>query len=195
MRLLRTMLVTTCGLGFLRPAPGTWGSMPPCAMVAILLALGASPTTINAALLAVLILFTLACLLLGAWAETEFGTKDASFIVADETAGQCLPLLFLPASAFQAASVGGVSGGGDFPGGGFTSGGDAGSVGGLTLRALAVLATAFVLFRIMDIVKPPPARGLQRLRGGLGVLIDDLIAGLYAAILTQLAARFLLPLF
>ena len=37
-------------------------------------------------------------------------------------------------------------------------------------------ATAFLAFRLFDIVKPPPARGLQRLQGGLGILVDDLIA-------------------
>jgi phosphatidylglycerophosphatase A len=39
---------------------------------------------------------------------------------------------------------------------------------------------AFFLFRVFDIIKPPPARRLQSLRGGLGIVIDDLIAGLYA---------------
>lgn len=39
---------------------------------------------------------------------------------------------------------------------------------------------AFVLFRLFDIIKPPPARRLQTLRGGLGIVVDDLIAGLYA---------------
>ena len=39
---------------------------------------------------------------------------------------------------------------------------------------------AFLLFRVMDIVKPPPARGLQALHGGIGIVIDDVIAALYA---------------
>lgn len=39
------------------------------------------------------------------------------------------------------------------------------------------LFIAFILFRILDILKPPPARGLQRLRGGLGVMLDDIVAG------------------
>lgn len=38
---------------------------------------------------------------------------------------------------------------------------------------------AFVLFRIFDIIKPFPARNLERLKGGLGIMIDDYIAGLY----------------
>lgn len=50
-------------------------------------------------------------------------------------------------------------------------------------RTVPVLVAAFVLFRLFDVVKPPPARGSQRLVGGVGVVIDDLIAGLYACLL------------
>ncbi len=59
-------------------------------------------------------------------------------------------------------------------------------VAGMTLSVVlfpltpAVLLGGFVLFRIFDVVKPPPAHGSQRLGGGVGVMIDDLIAGLYA---------------
>ncbi|MBI1845367.1 MAG: phosphatidylglycerophosphatase A [Candidatus Rokubacteria bacterium] len=59
-------------------------------------------------------------------------------------------------------------------------------VAGMTLSVLAlprtpaVLLTAFVLFRLFDVVKPFPARASQRLGGGVGVMIDDLIAGAYA---------------
>jgi phosphatidylglycerophosphatase A len=38
----------------------------------------------------------------------------------------------------------------------------------------------FVLFRAFDIVKPPPARRLERLHGGWGIMADDLAAGVYA---------------
>ena len=38
----------------------------------------------------------------------------------------------------------------------------------------------FVLFRVMDIVKPPPARQAEGLPGGWGIVVDDLIAGAYA---------------
>jgi phosphatidylglycerophosphatase A len=47
-------------------------------------------------------------------------------------------------------------------------------------RTLPVLATAFLLFRLFDIWKPYPARQIQELHGGLGVMLDDLIAGAYA---------------
>jgi phosphatidylglycerophosphatase A len=45
--------------------------------------------------------------------------------------------------------------------------------------ALHLLA-AFLLFRIFDVIKPPPAYQLQSLPGGMGVLMDDVAAGLYA---------------
>jgi phosphatidylglycerophosphatase A len=61
-------------------------------------------------------------------------------------------------------------------------------VAGMTLSVLAlpltisVLALAFVLFRVFDIVKPAPARQAQALPGGTGVMVDDLVAGLYALV-------------
>ena len=44
------------------------------------------------------------------------------------------------------------------------------------------IIVAFVLFRFFDIVKPYPARRLEDIKGGLGVMADDLIAGVYAGI-------------
>ena len=43
--------------------------------------------------------------------------------------------------------------------------------------------SAFVLFRALDIWKPPPARQLERLPGGYGIVADDVMAGIYAALL------------
>jgi phosphatidylglycerophosphatase A len=51
----------------------------------------------------------------------------------------------------------------------------------------AVLASAFVLFRVFDIVKPAPARQSQALPGGLGIMVDDLIAGAYVILVLILA--------
>lgn len=51
----------------------------------------------------------------------------------------------------------------------------------------AVLLAGFLLFRVFDVVKPYPANALQRLRGGVGVMIDDLVAGLYALALLLVA--------
>lgn len=46
-------------------------------------------------------------------------------------------------------------------------------------RSLGLLLAAFLLFRFFDIVKPFPIRQSQKLAGGLGVMLDDLIAGMY----------------
>jgi phosphatidylglycerophosphatase A len=64
-------------------------------------------------------------------------------------------------------------------------------VAGMTLSVLAlplpltwpVLLVAFVFFRIFDVVKPFPANRAQALSGGLGVMIDDLIAALYTLLI------------
>lgn len=49
------------------------------------------------------------------------------------------------------------------------------------------LVSGFVVFRILDIVKPPPARQVDRgLNGGLGIVMDDVIAGLMTNILLHL---------
>ena len=50
------------------------------------------------------------------------------------------------------------------------------------LRCLAVVA-AFVLFRAFDIAKPLGIRKMESLRGGVGVMMDDILAGVYSFIL------------
>lgn len=66
----------------------------------------------------------------------------------------------------------------------------------ITLTPLALLpsisitgvAIGFLLFRLFDIFKPYPIRKLERLHGGLGVMADDALAGLYAAVVLWLVA-------
>jgi phosphatidylglycerophosphatase A len=48
-------------------------------------------------------------------------------------------------------------------------------------------AAGFVLFRIMDVVKPYPARSLEDLPGGWGIMSDDLMAGIYANLVLRIA--------
>jgi phosphatidylglycerophosphatase A len=55
-------------------------------------------------------------------------------------------------------------------------------------RTIPVLVTAFLLFRLFDVWKPFPARESQALTGGMGVMVDDLIAGTYTLVLV-LGAR------
>ena len=51
---------------------------------------------------------------------------------------------------------------------------------------LGYFAAAFFLFRIFDIIKPPPARSAERLKGGWGVTMDDVVAGVYANLVLHL---------
>lgn len=164
------LMVTSGGLGLLRPAPGTWGSLPPCALAFVLILAGIAPTghglgasiIYHAALVLVLIVFSLACVLFGDCAEITFGKKDPGSVVADETAGQCFSLMFLPLASIATP-----------------------------VRAAITIAMAFLAFRILDILKPWPARGLQKHRAGWGILLDDLASGIQAAVVVQVLTRLL----
>jgi phosphatidylglycerophosphatase A len=48
----------------------------------------------------------------------------------------------------------------------------------------------FILFRVFDIVKPPPVRQLERLPEGAGIVIDDVAAGLYGLVVMQFLLHF-----
>jgi phosphatidylglycerophosphatase A len=52
------------------------------------------------------------------------------------------------------------------------------------------LLLGFILFRLFDIWKPFPARQLENLPGGWGIMADDWMAGIYAALLLQVALHF-----
>lgn len=49
-----------------------------------------------------------------------------------------------------------------------------------------VILSGFVLHRIFDITKPPPIRQLQNLKGGVGIVIDDFLAALFALAVNHL---------
>jgi len=52
------------------------------------------------------------------------------------------------------------------------------------------LIAAFILFRAFDILKPPPARQLEKMHGGLGIMMDDIAAGLYSLAVLQIALHY-----
>jgi phosphatidylglycerophosphatase A len=56
----------------------------------------------------------------------------------------------------------------------------------LNRSSASSLILAFVLFRFFDIVKPFPARRAEKLPGGLGIVLDDIVAGLYALLVLSL---------
>lgn len=58
---------------------------------------------------------------------------------------------------------------------------------------LWILLSSFLVCRFMDILKPFPAYRLQSLPRGLGIVMDDAIASLYALAINWLAVRYLLP--
>jgi phosphatidylglycerophosphatase A len=53
----------------------------------------------------------------------------------------------------------------------------------------AAILIGFVAFRAMDILKPQPARYLERYPHGWGIMLDDVVAGIYANLLTQIVLR------
>jgi len=53
--------------------------------------------------------------------------------------------------------------------------------------SLFAMAFGFAVFRFFDIVKPPPVRRFERIRGGDGILLDDVVAGLYGLGVMSLA--------
>lgn len=55
--------------------------------------------------------------------------------------------------------------------------------------SLMIAIYAFVLFRVFDVAKPPPINRLQDLPHGLGVISDDVLAGIYANIILQILLR------
>lgn len=60
---------------------------------------------------------------------------------------------------------------------------------GSPLRSWRVFLAAFLLFRIFDIGKPWPVRKLEKLPEGVGIVMDDLAAGLYGAVFLYIGSR------
>ena len=175
MGMVPALAITSLGLGFLRPASGTWGSLPPAVVAGGLLLFGQPAWLVDVSMVLLLAIGCVACIRFGELAERACGRKDPGQVVADEVAGQAIVLLALPW-----ASVAGWAGTVTPPAGCSPLQFD-----------LALVVVAFLGFRVFDILKPPPANGLQRLGGGLGILVDDLIAGAMCAVLLQIAVRIL----
>jgi phosphatidylglycerophosphatase A len=106
------------------------------------------------------------CLHHGGKVEAVVGRKDPGVVVVDEVAGMALTLVLALAGVVIVGAP------------------NAGAVTRALPMSLALTAAtaSFFWFRVMDVIKPPPARGLQRVPGGAGVLIDDLVVAPYAAI-------------
>ncbi len=58
-------------------------------------------------------------------------------------------------------------------------------------KTLPIAIAGFVVFRALDIIKPPPIRQLERLPEGVGIMADDLAAGLAGRVILAIALRLL----
>lgn len=158
---LAACIATGGGAGLIPYGPGTWGSL-----VGLLLAYGLIALFITTPIFLQSALVLTGALLagLGIWAGTRaekiFQRKDAGQIVIDEACGQLLTFVLV---APYLAQLGQTRSGWHW-----------------------LLVVGFLLFRGFDIFKPYPLKDLQQITGGLGVMIDDIIAGLYAAVVLSL---------
>lgn len=155
-------VATCCGLGYSPIFPGTAGALLGVVIyVPIGLLVPGEPWQSLLIGLA-LVVSSMVTVALGPWAEKRFERKDASCFVTDEVAGFLLTVLLFRAPSDAAPAV-------------------------FWLTAL----WAFVVTRIIDMVKVPPARQLEKIPAGWGVLADDLLGSLYAAGLLHVLKYFL----
>jgi phosphatidylglycerophosphatase A len=155
------LLATGFYCGYAPKAPGTAGSLAALA-IAWMLHQYAGVPPLGFAILA------LALLGPAIWAADvtarETGLKDPQIVVVDEVVGQWI--------AIAGASFG--KAGLDWH-------------AGINWKAWCA---AFVLFRAFDMWKPPPVRQLEQMRGGAGIVLDDVMAGVYAALVLSAAGWF-----
>jgi phosphatidylglycerophosphatase A len=161
----RRWVVTFGGSGMSPVAPGTMGSLAATVLLAIVLALLPRLSVSDQALLTIWNLVLLGGILVfGAMCVTLGGWTYAYYGRKDP--GACV--------LDEAA--------------------------GICLTALLVpihprgtgywtLVAVFVAFRVFDILKIPPAKQLERLPGGWGILVDDLAAAVYANVVCQILFR------
>jgi phosphatidylglycerophosphatase A len=151
---LALVVATGFGVGLSPIAPGTFGSLLGVGLAYLLISnLRLDILVLQNALLLISLLVTLLGIWAGTRAERIFERKDASQIVIDEVAGQLIA--FVCVAPYS------------------------GRMGGDWWWAFIA---AFALFRLFDIFKPYPINKLQDLTGGFGVMMDDVLAGIYAAL-------------
>lgn len=145
------LIATFGGVGYLRPASGTWGSLA-----------GAIAAWVVGTLGGIWILLALTPVLfgLGLWATGEMtadgGDEDPSEVVIDEVVGQWIALFPVVYSADRM----------DLP----------------MLTLWPGWVAAFVLFRLFDIWKPWLAGRADARGDAMGVMLDDVWAGIFAAV-------------
>jgi phosphatidylglycerophosphatase A len=150
------LIATAFGLGYIPVAPGTFGSL------AGLVVLSLTAASSRILLLHLVVAFIVAAM--GVWSADRaaifWQQKDPQRVVIDEVSGQHLTLVLgVTAPLWR----------GPQPIAHFV----------LSWKYLFV---GFILFRVFDIWKPFPVRDAESLPGGWGIMADDWVAGLYAAL-------------
>jgi phosphatidylglycerophosphatase A len=149
------LVSTTFGLGEVVPAPGTLaGSLPAAVCWAVLAWLAPELTTLVIATLCLSVLATCAGLWAAGVESKRRGVIDPGPVVIDEVAGQWITFLI-------ALLITGI-------------------VDGLGL--VVFIAAGFFLFRVADVVKPWPICRLEKLPGAIGIVADDVAAGVLAGV-------------
>lgn len=152
-------IVTIGGIGRVRPAPGTWGSVAAVVLALLLFQAGFAP-----AIPAIMIIAAI----LGFWAVPKYtaerGDADPSEVVIDELAGQLLALSFTTIPLWWHG------------------------VADLFTGAWLGWVVPFVLFRLFDIWKPWLVGRADRRGDAVGVMLDDLWAGMFAGIVAVFMA-------
>jgi phosphatidylglycerophosphatase A len=162
---MKLMLCTSFGLGLLPKAPGTWGSLGPLVVVLGCGHFGIVQDWLIGILIFLLIVSSIVTVKLAPWYANYFGQKDPGQVVSDEVAGMSLALLGMawlePENHVSPAIWVGLA------------------------------FYAFALCRLFDIWKPWVIDASQHLPAGWGVLVDDILAGVFAGILVLIPAFFL----
>ena len=155
-----TVVASVFGIGYFDVAPGTIMSAIAVPLAILIAIFGGGGMGVLASSLIAFVIGVLAC----ADHVRETKREDPSECVIDELAGQWL------ACSFCLLTFGGL-----LP---------------PAHISLPLFALAFALFRLFDIWKPFPVRQLEKLPRGWGIMADDWMAGIYAAILLRIALHF-----
>ena len=161
-------LATFFGVGLLPLAPGTWGSLAALFLFYILIFFQLSLSLYSLLLAVTIITAIIVCY----FASSELSVKDHQSIVIDEVAGAGVSFMFLPALGLY-----------DF------------SSANWSESSFLAAALVLVLFRLFDILKPHPISFVdKRFKSGFGIVLDDLLAGVFAG-LTLLGGNFFIEFF
>jgi len=159
---MKRLLATCLGLGWMPVAPGTWGSAPPAVVFGILLWLHVPAAALTAVMAVLVLAGAVACVTCAPAAISIVGKTDPGEVVADEFAGQAVAFLLMPLLLPADLSV---------------------------KQGCFVTGLGFLLFRVFDITKPWPIKKLEHFPDGWGILADDLLAGVYAAVVLYVCVR------